>query len=95
VTASFSRRAKADIRDIWDYTVDVWGIDPAGIYLAVLEAAVDSIVENPKLGRPYDDIRPGYRKHLVGSHVLYYRLKRKKVFVVRILHQRMVPERHF
>ena len=94
MTASFSRRAKADIRGIWDYTVDVWGTGQAGIYLGILEAAVDAIAENPKLGRPCNDIRQGYRKHLVGSHVLYYRLKRKGVFVVRILHQRMDPERN-
>jgi toxin ParE1/3/4 len=91
----FSRRAKADIRGIWDYTVDNWGQDHAEIYLGLIDAALESISSEPKLGRPLTGVRRNYRKHLVGSHVVFYRLKGRAVFVVRILHQRMDPERHF
>ncbi len=48
------------------------------------------------IGRACDDVRPGYRKHAVGSHVLYYRLISGEIIdVVRILHQRMDVPRHF
>lgn len=90
----FSRRARADIRDIWNYTVDHWGRGQAEIYLGLIEAAVDAINGDPKLGRPCNEVRQGYRKYLVGSHVLFYRIKSKTVFIVRILHQRMDAERH-
>jgi toxin ParE1/3/4 len=95
VTATFSRRAAADIREIWNYTADHWGKAQAEIYLGLIESAVDAISTDPKLGRSCNEIRRGYRKYLVGSHVLYYRLKDGAVFVVRVLHQRMDPERHF
>jgi toxin ParE1/3/4 len=92
--ANFSRRAKADVRDIWAYTSDYWGREQAEIYLGLIEAAVEAIAADPKLGRPCNDVRQGYRKYLVGAHVLFYRMKGKTVFVVRILHQRMDVERH-
>jgi toxin ParE1/3/4 len=91
----FSRRARADIRDIWNYTADRWGREQADIYLGLIEAAVDAIVNDPKLGRPSNDVRQGYRKHLAGSHVLFYRIRGGTILVGRILHQRMDPERHF
>jgi len=91
----FSRRARADIRGIWSYTIDYWGKGQADVYLALIEQAVDAIVDNPELGRPCDEVRRGYRKHLVGSHVLFYRIKGKTILVARVLHGRMNAERHF
>ena len=47
------------------------------------------------IGRACDEVRPGYRKHAVGSHTLYYRIASADVIdVVRILHQRMDVDRH-
>jgi toxin ParE1/3/4 len=92
--ATFSSRAKSDIQEIWNYTVEHWGKGQAEIYLRLIGAAVASIAADPKVGRPSDEVRPGYRKYLVGSHVLFYRATDKAIFVVRILHQRMDFERH-
>jgi toxin ParE1/3/4 len=89
-----SPRARADIDDIWNYTVEQWGERQAEIYLRLLEAAVDAVVADPKVGPTCDDVRPGYRKYRVGSHVLFYRVTANTVVVVRILHQRMDVERH-
>ena len=91
----FSRRARADLRGIWSYTIEHWGKGQAEAYLALIEGAVDAIVDNPELGRPCNEVRQGYRKHLVGSHVLFYRIEGKAIFVIRVLHGRMNAERHF
>ncbi|HSI01933.1 MAG TPA: type II toxin-antitoxin system RelE/ParE family toxin [Reyranella sp.] len=93
--AGFSRRAKADIDGIWQYTVDHWGAEQAGLYLELIDAAIDTISADPKLGRSCSEIRRGYRKYLVGSHVVFYRMRDREVFIVRVLHQRMDAERHF
>jgi toxin ParE1/3/4 len=93
--ASFSHRAKADVGEIWQYTADRWGAEQAELYLGLIDAAVDAICGDPKLGRSCNEIRRGYRKYRVGSHVLFYRIKGRQIFVVRVLHQRMDPERHF
>ena len=91
---TFSSRAKADVQGIWNYTVERWGRSQAEIYLRLIGAAVESMAADPSVGRPCDDVRLGYRKYLVGSHVLFYRVTGKAIFVVRILHQRMDIERH-
>jgi toxin ParE1/3/4 len=89
-----SPRARADIDSIWDYTVERWGERQAEIYLRLLKAAVDAVATDPKVGQACDDVRPGYRRYSVGSHVLFYRVDATAVVVVRILHQRMDIERH-
>jgi len=93
--ASFSTRAKADVSGIWDYTADHWGRGQADLYVGLIETAVDTLSRDPKLGRQCSEIRRGYRRHSVGSHVLYYRLKGGAIFVLRVLHRSMDPQRHF
>lgn len=46
-------------------------------------------------GRTADEVRAGYRKAAVGSHVLFYRMAVDGTLdIVRILHQRMDVTRH-
>ncbi|WP_307777811.1 MULTISPECIES: type II toxin-antitoxin system RelE/ParE family toxin [Rhizobium] len=40
------------------------------------------------------DIRDGYFKYAVGSHVIYYLLRDGEVAIIRILHRRMDVGRH-
>ena len=44
--------------------------------------AIERVVSNPTIGRACNDVRPGYRKHAVGSHTLYYRIGRDDVIDV-------------
>ncbi len=43
------------------------------------------------MGRPCDQIRPGYRRIEHQKHVIFYLSDRKTIFISRILHQRMLP----
>jgi plasmid stabilization system protein ParE len=49
---------------------------------------------DPALGRLCEDIRPGLRRFEHGKHVLFYRQESRGILLSRILHQRMLPERH-
>lgn len=91
-----SPAARADLEQIWDYTHDRWGADQAEEYLRELQHAIERAATNPRIGRPCDEIRPGYRKLAAGSHTLFYRLTpaHDVVDVVRVLHQRMDVDRH-
>lgn len=40
-------------------------------------------------GQACDEIRPGYRKHPAGSHMLFYQIREDAVVVIRVLHQQM------
>lgn len=91
-----SPAARADLEQIWDYTCEHWDGNQAERYLREIQHAIERIVETPMIGRACDEVRPGYRKHSVESHSLYYRIAVGDVIhVVRILHQRMDVDRHF
>jgi toxin ParE1/3/4 len=89
-----SPRAQADIEEIWDYTAANWDAKQAELYIRQLQLSVEAVAHNPRLGRPCDEVRVGYRKYLAGSHVLFYRLTDTGVDVVRILHGRMDFSQH-
>lgn len=90
-----SPAARADVEQIWDYTCDRWGDKQAEKYVREIQRAIDRVVDIPEIGRACDEVRPGYRKHAVGAHTLYYRVAGVDVIdVVRILHQRMDVDRH-
>jgi toxin ParE1/3/4 len=80
-------KAKADLDDIWEYTVKQWDVDQAETYMRALDATFNLLALNPRLGRNIDDIRNGYFKFPTASHILIYRLKKAQVEVVRILHK--------
>jgi toxin ParE1/3/4 len=82
-------RALRDLEDIWDYTIANWGARQAESYVRQVNEAFEALAENPNLGRSCEQIRVGYRKYLVGFHVVFYREVGDVVEVVRILHGRM------
>jgi toxin ParE1/3/4 len=80
--------------EIARYTLHRWGEDQVIRYLDELEACCRQLADHPTLGRACDDIRPGLRRMEHGRHVVFYRQDAKGIIVSRILHQRMLPERH-
>jgi toxin ParE1/3/4 len=90
----FSRRAEADLLSIGEYTLREWGKAQAARYIGDLEVWCQTLADNPALGRLCDEVRPGLRRHEHGKHVIFYRQERGGILVSRILHQRMLPERH-
>jgi len=90
----FSRRAEADLLSIATYTLKTWDGDQAARYIDDLEACCQRLAENPALGRSCGDVRNGLRRMEVGRHVVFYRQHAGGILVSRVLHQRMLPERH-
>ncbi|HMJ93525.1 MAG TPA: type II toxin-antitoxin system RelE/ParE family toxin [Allosphingosinicella sp.] len=89
-----SPRARADLDEIWNYTADRWDEEQAENYLRSIEKAMATIAKSPQRGRSYDEVRVGYRRFRIGSHILIYRLIEKQVHIVRILHVSMDVDRH-
>ena len=82
--------AARDLDTIWDYTADTWSTDQAERYVADIGAACEGLARGDRTGRPADDIRAGYQKLAVGSHVLFFRVRPDDVIeIVRVLHQSM------
>jgi toxin ParE1/3/4 len=93
-TFHFSRRAEADLMNIGAYTLRTWGEDQTIRYLGDLEGCCQMLAGNPALGRTCGEVRPGLRRMEYGRHVVFYREDAEGILVSRILHQRMLPERH-
>lgn len=92
--ARYSRRTETDLLDIGAYTLETWGASQTVRYLNELEACCQQLADVPSLGRECDEIRAGLRRFEHGRHVVFYRQETGGIFVTRILHQRMLPERH-
>ncbi len=89
-----SPRAEADLDEIWDYTVRTWGGKQAEDYIRLLVGAIETVAENPRRGCSCDEVRKGYRKHLAGSHVIFFRKLKSGIDVIRILHGGIDFEQH-
>ena len=86
--------AQRDLSSIWDYPEERWSTRQADTYVLKMRAAIERIADDRRRGRTCEEIRPGYRRYGIGSHVLFYMESADGVDVIRILHQRMDPTRH-
>lgn len=87
-------RARQDLKDIWRYSFEEWGEAQADKYLREIDTGIARLRANPKIGKPRDDLRPGYRSLRVNEHMVYYMLTPWAIRIVRVLHARMDPDRH-
>jgi toxin ParE1/3/4 len=89
-----SPRAQADLDEIWDYTEQRWRAAQAERYIRQLQQGIELMAADPRRGQACDEIRTGYRKYGIGSHVIFYRLTADGIDVVRILHASMDFDHH-
>ena len=96
-----SAQAERDIEQVLVYTRDTWGAAQADRYALLIEEGLESIAENPGIGRSRFAVRLGILAHHISqrgrhaSHFLYYRIDSNgDVEVVRFLHERMDPGQH-
>ncbi len=85
-----SKRAKDDLVGIARYTEKTWGREQRWLYLKKLDSMFYTLADNYELGIPCDDVRAGYIKKQLGSHLIFYRLgTTSKIEIIRVLHKRM------
>ena len=81
----FSHRAEADLFNIGLNTFRTWGEIQTERYIRQLEDCCQLLADNPALGRPWDEIRPGLRRMKQGKHVVFYREELGDILISRIL----------
>jgi toxin ParE1/3/4 len=90
-----TRKANDDLREIARYTQEQWGREQRNLYLRMLDDSFRRLAANPGLGGDCSEIRAGYRKMIVGRHLIFYRQPSEDAIeIVRILHGRMDIETH-
>ena len=82
--------AKADLKEIGHYTLSRWGREQRDRYLKMLDVSFQQLAANPLKGKDCSEIRVGYRKFIIGSHVIFYRQTLTDMIeIVRVLHGHM------
>jgi toxin ParE1/3/4 len=89
-----SDAADRDLNNIYIYSYREFGEAKAAAYLTSLEECFERLSEFPGIGRPIDHIRLGYFRFPHASHTVYFMKIPGGIRIVRVLHQRMDPERH-
>ncbi|MFA7062006.1 MAG: type II toxin-antitoxin system RelE/ParE family toxin [Pedobacter sp.] len=89
-TFTLTNMAKADLKEIGQYTQSCWGREQRDLYLKMLDVSFQQLADNPLKGKDCSEIRIGYRKLNVGSHVIFYRQTLSDTIeIVRVLHGHM------
>lgn len=86
--------ARADLKGISIYSKQNWGRQTAQEYVSRLIRSLEKLDDLEPLVKDAGIGRPGLKKLLVGSHILFFHIGRDKIEVVRILHGKMDPNRH-
>ncbi|NQX86839.1 MAG: type II toxin-antitoxin system RelE/ParE family toxin [Flavobacteriaceae bacterium] len=86
-----SQEANRDIENIWLYTYENWSLEQADRYFNLIIDEIEYLTKNPESGKNYNQIRKGYYRSRIKSHVIFYKinLKAKQIEIIRVLHQRM------
>jgi len=93
-TFVLSPAAEIDLDDIWDYSVENWGERQAERYIRMIQDTIIGLTVGTQFSQSAQHVRPGFRKVLVGTHVLFFKEDDKLIDVIRILHQRMDSTHH-
>ena len=89
-----SSKADDDIDDIVDYTVETWGESQTHIYVTELYQFLQTLADNPDLGRSASEFAALLRRCNYKAHTIFYEPTEKGIFVVRILGQVRDFKRH-
>jgi len=86
-----SIEAKNDIEKIWLYTFENWSLEQADRYFDLIMDEIEYIAENPTSGKDFSDVRKGYLRTQIKSHLIFYKVNKNlnEVEIIRVLHQRM------
>ena len=77
--------AVEDFERLFDYGIDIFGLEQAKHYADGLRHRFLEIAKTPLLWQAVDHIRAGYRRSVYESHSIYYRIDDDNVEIMRIL----------
>jgi toxin ParE1/3/4 len=90
VTLSVALRpaARADLSDIWDYTVATWSQDQAMSYLDGMGQTFEKLAEFPEMARLREEFTPAVRIFPYQQHLVIYTADDAMLDVIRVVHSK-------
>ena len=83
---ALTKRAEADLFDIFLFGYEQFGSAQAETYAAELEHVFQLLADNPRMGREAEAIAPDVRRHEHGSHVILYEISPDGVVILAVVH---------
>ena len=80
--------AEADLISIWGYGAEEWSEEVADAHMRLIARTCSRLTENSELGRTRSELVPGLRSIVIDPHVVFYRISRTAIEIVRVVHQR-------
>ena len=88
-TLTWRPAARADISSVLSYYVESAGVHTAIRVLHKIKETSNLLRTHPFAGKSREEIRPGLRSFLVGTHVIFYCVTKQSVEITRILDGRL------
>ena len=91
-----SPAAAEDIENILQYTLDTWGENQFEIYLATFQQTFDVILADPEspFSKERNELFQACRSIPSGQHIIFFRVRKGNIEIIRILHKRMDFSKH-
>lgn len=89
-----SEKAAADLDAILDYSFLNFGSEVMVVYHQSLSHCFETLVDNPELGVPIEEVRQNYLCFAHRSHLVFYKQEENGILIVRILHNSMDVSQH-
>ncbi|MFZ1751810.1 MAG: type II toxin-antitoxin system RelE/ParE family toxin [Saprospiraceae bacterium] len=93
---NFTKKAKIDLEEIWEYTYETWSEKQADKYYNELIEKCQELKKDSEQGRDYSILFLSLKGYKVNKHIIFYRLldKGKTMEIARILHEKMYLKKH-
>lgn len=93
---TFQLRPKAvkDLESIYNYSVQEFSFERAEQYIMDLNNSFYKLAGDPSLGKNYNHVKFGVLAFNVVSHIVFFRLSKNGIIILRILHNSMDFGRH-
>jgi toxin ParE1/3/4 len=83
---ALTKRAQADLFDVFLFGYEQFGEKQAEAYAAELEYVFQLLADNPRMGREAEAIATDVRRHEHGSHVILYEISPDGVLILAMVH---------
>ncbi len=81
-----SNEADNDLEEIYEYTRSNFSIQQANVYLNKLISQIERLGRYPNLGMKRAELTNNIKSLIIESHVVFYKILKDSILVVRILH---------
>jgi toxin ParE1/3/4 len=90
----FSRKAEEDVANIFEYSIETFGLAQAEKYYASLTECIERLALYPNTGRDTFELGKDLKLFFFQSHSIYYTSDKHRLLIVRIISNHMDAIRH-